>query len=148
MLERSEKQALLAKQAQKLVLLLDDSPIVPGQERTPFSQHEDVRDVINEAEAELRAWTPSWQHTGSEPTTVAEPSFLNAANGEGKTSDGSHLAEVTHAPPPTHTHADLYHEPASHPASTTATDGVALPGEAGNVQGSDAPQVVEHPHVV
>lgn len=147
-LERSEKQALLAKQAQKLIYLLDDSPIVPGQERQAFARHEEVRDVINEAEAELRGWTPSWQHvaaTGENET--AEPSVISGAIGEGHTSDGSHLAEANSAPPPTQTHTDLHHDPTSH-ASTSPTAGVALPGEAGSVAGSEMPQVVEQPHAV
>lgn len=151
-LERSEKQALLAKQAQKLVLLLDDSPIVPGQERAAFARHEEVRDVINEAEAELRSWSPSWQHevgssTGVGESAPTEPAVIQQAVGEGHTNDGTHLAEVTSAPPPTQTHADLHHDPTAH-ANSTANTGAALPGEAGSVAGSEVPQVVEQPHAV
>lgn len=140
-LERSEKQALLAKQAQKLIQLLDDSPIVPGQERAPFAKHEEVRDVINDAEAELRAWTPSWQ-AGETGSIQNEPAVISSAIGEGKTSDGTHLAEVTSAPPPTQTHADLHHDP----AAASAAGSVALPGEAGSVAGTEAP--IEQPHAV
>jgi hypothetical protein len=143
-LERSEKQALLAKQAQKLIQLLDDSPIVPGQERAPFAKHEEVRDVINEAESELRAWTPSWQSeaaaASTHDTAADEPAVIHAATGHGNTSDGTHLAEVTAAPPPTQTHADLHHDPAAAP-STAATAGV--PSEMGHqAEYSDA---VEQP---
>ncbi|TID22101.1 eIF-2-alpha kinase activator [Venturia nashicola] len=148
-LERSEKQALLARQAQKLLLFLDDSPIVPGQERPAFARHEEVRDVINEAEAELRNWTPSWQHHEMGPAVgdsgIAEPGVIERAAGEGHTSDGTHLAEVTSAPPPTQTHTELYHD-ANDYANSTATTGFALPGEAGSVAGSEMPQVVEQPH--
>jgi Eisosome component PIL1 len=149
-LERSEKQALLAKQAQKLIQLLDDSPIVPGQERAAFGRHEEVRDVINDAEAELRAWTPSWQSTGHEAagSTQAqdESSAISTATGEGHTNDGTHLAEVTSAPPTTQTHADLHHDPTA-AASTSATAGV--PSEAGYTEGSQAHTAsVEQPHAV
>ncbi|KAE9970206.1 hypothetical protein BLS_005010 [Venturia inaequalis] len=151
-LERSEKQALLAKQAQRLILLLDDSPIVPGQERPAFTRHEKVRDVINEAEAELRSWTPSWQqHEAGSSTSVGdsglatESGVIARATGQGHTSDGTHLAEVTSAPPPTQTHADLHHDPSAH-ANSTANTSVALPGEAGSVAGSEMPQIVEQPH--
>lgn len=108
-----------------------------------------MRDVINEAEAELRGWTPSWQHAATvEESEPAEPSVISGATGEGHTSDGTHLAEVTSAPPPsTQTHTDLHHDPTSH-ANTAATAGVALPGEAGSVAGSEMPQVVEQPHAV
>jgi len=152
-LERSEKQALLAKQAQKLIQLLDDSPIVPGQERAPFGRHEEVKDVINDAEAELRAWTPSWQSTehGTTGSTQAqdEQSMISTATGAGHTSDGTHLAEVTGAPPPTQTHADLHHDPTA-AASTTAAAGV--PSEAGYTEGSQAPTTatasIEQPHAI
>jgi hypothetical protein len=60
LLERNEKQALLAKQSQRLIALLDDSPIVPGEEPRPFQGVEQGRSILNDAEAELREWTPSW----------------------------------------------------------------------------------------
>lgn len=68
-LERSEKQALLAKQAQKLLYLIDDTPIVPGQEHPPFKGGEQARVILSEAEGELKEWSPSWEniqtaHTG------------------------------------------------------------------------------------
>lgn len=145
-LERSEKQALLARQAQKLVELLDDSPIVPGQERAPFGREEEVREVIADAERELRAWTPSWQSRERHGSHgVEDPSIVSSPTGTGHTSDGSHLAEVTAALPPTQTHAGSHHDSAAYAASNTATAGAAFPGEAGSVAGSDAPRVVEQP---
>jgi len=75
-LERSEKQALLAKQAQKLLFLIDDTPIVPGQEHEPFKGTEEARTVLTEAEAELRNWSPSWEmpNTGvTGPDGMAAP---------------------------------------------------------------------------
>jgi len=59
-LERSEKQAILARQAQKLLLLIDDSPIVPGENHEPFAKTEEARQVLNDAEAELKQWAPTW----------------------------------------------------------------------------------------
>lgn len=64
-IERAEKQILLARNARKLIELLDDTPVVPGDERQPFAQAEAARDVLNEAERELRVWEPSWNPISS-----------------------------------------------------------------------------------
>lgn len=58
-IERAEKQILLAQQARRLINMLDDAPIVPGEERTPFQHTEAAREVLNDAEGSLRNWTPS-----------------------------------------------------------------------------------------
>jgi len=55
-IERAEKQILLAQQARRLVNLLDDTPIVPGEERVPYSNSEAAREVLNDAELGLRQW--------------------------------------------------------------------------------------------
>ncbi|KAI5209883.1 hypothetical protein E4T39_00638 [Aureobasidium subglaciale] len=56
-IERAEKQILLAKNARKLLNLVDDTPIVPGDVHPTFTHAETARDVLNVAEDELRAWT-------------------------------------------------------------------------------------------
>ncbi|KAL1633507.1 hypothetical protein SLS56_002892 [Neofusicoccum ribis] len=69
-IERAEKQALLAKHARRVLNLLDDSPIVPGESHAPFAHEHAGRDILNDAEDELRAWTPR----------NVEPVASNAAN--------------------------------------------------------------------
>jgi len=66
LIERAEKQLLLAKNARKLVDLLDDTPVVPGDERAPFAQSEQARNVLNSAEADLRNWEASYDHISSQ----------------------------------------------------------------------------------
>lgn len=61
-IERAEKQILLATQARQLINLLDDTPIVPGEERPAYANAEPARQVLNDAELGLRAWQPS--HSG------------------------------------------------------------------------------------
>ncbi|KEQ71654.1 hypothetical protein M436DRAFT_50799 [Aureobasidium namibiae CBS 147.97] len=68
-IERAEKQILLAKNARKLLNLVDDTPIVPGDVHPTFSHAETAREVLNVAEDELRAWTPN-----------VEPIHTNAGN--------------------------------------------------------------------
>ena len=55
-IERAEKQLVLAKQARRLLNLLDDTPIVPGDSHAAFDGVETARHVLNDAEDELRAW--------------------------------------------------------------------------------------------
>lgn len=61
-IERAEKQILLATQARQLINLLDDTPIVPGEERPPYNQAELARQTLNDAEDGLRIWQP--RHAG------------------------------------------------------------------------------------
>lgn len=58
-IERAEKQILLATQARQLVNLLDDTPIVPGEERPAYDGSEAARQTLNDAEEGLRNWHPS-----------------------------------------------------------------------------------------
>ncbi|KAF2173907.1 hypothetical protein M409DRAFT_48816 [Zasmidium cellare ATCC 36951] len=57
-IERAEKQILLAKHARTLINLLDDTPMVPGEDRQPFPRAEEARDLLNDAEDSLRRWHP------------------------------------------------------------------------------------------
>ena len=58
-IERAEKQILLARHGRRLLNLLDDTPVVPGDSRPAFDQGHQARQVLNDAEEDLREWTPS-----------------------------------------------------------------------------------------
>ena len=58
-IERAEKQIILANNARRLIAMLDDTPIVPGEERRGFEHADLARDVLNDAEGQLRGWSPS-----------------------------------------------------------------------------------------
>ena len=58
-IERAEKQIILAKNARKLLNLLDDTPVVPGDVHQPFEHSDAARDVLNTAEEDLRNWQPN-----------------------------------------------------------------------------------------
>ncbi|RMZ20418.1 hypothetical protein D0859_15578 [Hortaea werneckii] len=76
-IERAEKQILLAQQARRLVGMLDDSPIVPGEERPAFANAEEAREVLNDAEEGLRNWqrsTEPIQSTAGKVGSNAMPS--------------------------------------------------------------------------
>lgn len=58
-IERAEKQLILARHARRLVTLIDDTPIVPGDQRKPFEHGDTLREVLDDAERDLRSWEPS-----------------------------------------------------------------------------------------
>ncbi len=66
-IERAEKQIILAKYGRRLLNLLDDTPVVPGDVRQPFSNASEARQVLNDAEQELQQWQPNLEpiHTNA-----------------------------------------------------------------------------------
>ncbi|MCJ1465249.1 hypothetical protein MMC07_003865 [Pseudocyphellaria aurata] len=60
-IERAEKQILLARHGRRLLNLLDDTPIVPGDTRPAFAHGHQARQVLNDAEEDLREWTPDFE---------------------------------------------------------------------------------------
>ncbi|KAI1135000.1 Eisosome component PIL1-domain-containing protein [Hypoxylon sp. FL0543] len=55
-IERAEKQIILAKHGRRLLDLLDDSPVTPGDARRPYENGPAARQVLNDAEDDLKAW--------------------------------------------------------------------------------------------
>ncbi|KAH8727937.1 Eisosome component PIL1-domain-containing protein [Phaeosphaeriaceae sp. PMI808] len=53
-IERAEKQIILAKHARRLLNLVDDTPILPGDVHPAFSEIEAARQVLTDAEADLQ----------------------------------------------------------------------------------------------
>lgn len=57
-IERAEKQIILAKYGRRIVNLLDDTPVVPGDVRQAFAQSNEARQILADAEQELQRWEP------------------------------------------------------------------------------------------
>ncbi|KAM0332562.1 hypothetical protein ACHAQA_002846 [Verticillium albo-atrum] len=57
-IERAEKQILLAKHGRRLLHLLDDAPVAPGDAHTPYPHAQQARQILNDAEDDLRDWQP------------------------------------------------------------------------------------------
>lgn len=55
-IERAEKQILLARHGRRLLNLIDDTPVVPGDVRVPFGHGSQARQVMNDAEDDLKDW--------------------------------------------------------------------------------------------
>lgn len=58
-IERAEKQIILAKHGRRLLDLLDDTPVMPGDDRVTYDQGPQARQVLNDVEDDLREWTAS-----------------------------------------------------------------------------------------
>lgn len=59
MIERAEKQTILAQHARRLLNFIDDSPVVPGDSRKAYEHEAAARKVLDDAENDMRAWQPS-----------------------------------------------------------------------------------------
>lgn len=57
-MERAEKQIILAKHGRRLLALLDDTPVVPGDDRPPYAHAQQARQILNDCEEDLREWQP------------------------------------------------------------------------------------------
>lgn len=69
-IERAEKQIMLARHGRRILNLLDDTPVVPGDTRPPFEHAHQARQVLNDAEEDLREWTPNLEPIPSAATNV------------------------------------------------------------------------------
>lgn len=58
MIERAEKQVILARHLRRLLNFIDDTPVVPGDARQAYEHEQDARQVLEDAENDLRAWRP------------------------------------------------------------------------------------------
>lgn len=58
-IERAEKHIILARHARRLLNYIDDSPVVPGDARPSYGHELEARQVLEDAETDLRAWEPS-----------------------------------------------------------------------------------------
>ena len=113
-IERAEKQILLAKYARQLLNMLDDTPVVPGDAHQPYAHAESARDILNEAEDELRMWEPNVAPIHSSAGHLG----TNAVPGQMAAQE--HHAQTYAAPVQTESHV---------PASTTSYDTQSQAGE-------------------
>lgn len=79
-IERAEKQIILAKHGNRLLELLDDTPVVPGDARPVYEHAAQARQVLNDCEDDLR----DWQHeveTYRTPVESRSPSLTEKGKG-------------------------------------------------------------------
>ncbi|KAH6854201.1 Eisosome component PIL1/LSP1, partial [Chaetomium sp. MPI-CAGE-AT-0009] len=73
-IERAEKQAILARHGLRLLQLLDDTPVVPGDVRPPYAHASQTRQILNDAEDDLREWRLDVGFVGDDKTVVMDGS--------------------------------------------------------------------------
>lgn len=88
-IERAEKQIMLARHGRRLLNLLDDTPIVPGDTRPEFEHAHQARQVLNDAEEDLREWTPNLEPVRSAATGMGT-NLMPAEAGTAGTSVSGH----------------------------------------------------------
>jgi hypothetical protein len=104
-IERAEKQIILARHGRRLLNLLDDTPVVPGDIRPAFEHANQARQVLNDAEDDLREWTPDLEDVGSSahmidnslmPSSVSQSETIRGENENGRVLDGGADSEGAH----------------------------------------------------
>jgi hypothetical protein len=83
-IERAEKQIILARHGRRLLNLLDDTPVVPGDTRPAFECERQARQILNDAEEELREWQPNLEPVESS-AMMLERNLMPAAAGTAAT---------------------------------------------------------------
>jgi hypothetical protein len=63
--ERAEKQIILARHGRRILNLLDDTPVVPGDMRPAFEYTNQARQILNDAEDDLKDWQPELEDVPS-----------------------------------------------------------------------------------
>ena len=61
---------MLARHGRRLLNLLDDTPVVPGDTRPAFEHAHQARQVLNDAEEDLRDWAPNLEPISSSATEM------------------------------------------------------------------------------
>lgn len=61
---------MLARHGRRLLNLLDDTPVVPGDTRPAFEHAQQARQVLNDAEEDLRDWEPNLEPIHSAATEM------------------------------------------------------------------------------
>ncbi|KAL0939075.1 sphingolipid long chain base-responsive protein LSP1 [Colletotrichum truncatum] len=70
-IERAAKQIILAKHGRRLLQLLDDTPVVPGDMHPTYHHAQQARQILNDAEDDLRDWQPDQDFTTTQTGSVS-----------------------------------------------------------------------------
>jgi len=103
-IERAEKQIILARHGRRILNLLDDSPVIPGDVRPAWEHTNQARQILNDAEDDLRDWQPELEDvpshanldSGLMPSSAGQAytgTEGSVAGGESTVNDGEHLAQ-------------------------------------------------------
>ncbi|OJJ30393.1 hypothetical protein ASPWEDRAFT_45968 [Aspergillus wentii DTO 134E9] len=88
--ERAEKQILLARHSRRLLNYLDDTPVVPGDTRQAYEYAGEAKQVLEDAESDLRSWERTVEPIQS---SAGEPSAALLASSAGRAEATPPVAE-------------------------------------------------------
>lgn len=88
-IERGEKQIILARHGRRLLRLLDDTPVVPGDSRPPYNSTAQARQILNDAEDDLRDWRPETAETGDGASGAVAENYAQNGSKRFRHSTGS-----------------------------------------------------------
>jgi hypothetical protein len=92
-IERAEKQIILAQQARRLINMLDDTPIVPGEDRVAFTQADAGKEVLNDAETGLRGWSLNVEPIESNAGKIGNNAMASSQPAQSTTTTTEHEQE-------------------------------------------------------
>jgi Eisosome component PIL1 len=91
---------ILARYGRRLINLLDDTPVVPGDVRQPFANAGEARQVLTDAEQELQQWRPNLEaiHTnaGGMGTNLMPADDLTSATSEAGVTEREDMSSPQH----------------------------------------------------
>ena len=97
--ERAEKQTVLARHALRMLNLLDDTAVVPGQTLPPFEHDREARQILLDAEEELKDWTLGIQEEVTTNAHVVTGGVVDGLAAASATSAGAVMPMGAAAPP-------------------------------------------------
>ncbi|EKD20588.1 sphingolipid long chain base-responsive protein LSP1 [Drepanopeziza brunnea f. sp. 'multigermtubi' MB_m1] len=88
-IERAEKQIILARHGRRLLNLLDDTPVIPGDVRPAYEHSNQARQILNDAEDDLKDWQPELEDVPSQSGNVEGSLMHSSVSQHGTTVAGS-----------------------------------------------------------
>merc|ERR1711964_30295 len=82
-IERAEKQIILARHGRRLLTLLDDTPVIPGDVRPAYEHAGQTRQILNDAEDDLKDWQPELEDVPSQAGNLEENLMPRSASQRG-----------------------------------------------------------------
>jgi len=131
-IERAEKQILLAKHARELLGLLDDTPIVPGEERAAYANESAAREILNDAEHTLRGWSASHEPISASSSKVGANAMANPATATGGPAEEQRVEALAQQ----HAAQEVGHADSAPAATTTTTTTTQPPYPTGEQTGN------------
>ncbi len=131
-IERAEKQIILARHGRRLLNLLDDNPVVPGDVRPTFEHAAQARQILNDVEDDLRDWRPDYEPVQTAAGSVQSnlmPATTTTSTTATTTAAGQHHHHPHHHEQQHHHHH--HHHQASGVGTTAATGNNASADSAG-----------------